>query len=60
MEELFQARYSTAPLGMVRLWRAVAKGRKFAYPNMAVYKVFITHSIEVQEWIRRGEVVVVP
>ena len=60
VEERFQRRYSTHPLGTVRLWREVAKGRKFCVPSLAIFKTFAAVSFELQEWIRRGDVVVVP
>ena len=59
IEEHFQRRFQKYPLGSVRLWRHVAKGRKFKEPDVAVFKVFLTVSFELQEWIRRGDVVIV-
>ena len=59
VEERFQRRFLKNPLGWVRLWRHVAKGRKFKVPDVAVFKVFLTVSFELPEWIRRGDVVIV-
>ena len=58
VEDCFQRRYANASLG-IKLWRSVAKGRKFAVPSLAVFKVFVTYSHELLDWVHRGEVQVV-
>jgi hypothetical protein len=57
MEDALQRLWAHLPLG-IRLWRHIAMGPSDS-EILEIYKVFVTYSEDLAEWVESGEIVVV-
>jgi hypothetical protein len=56
VEDALQRLWNHLPLG-IRLWRGVAMGPSDS-KHLNIYKVFITFTEDLAEWVESGEIVV--